>query len=88
MKNHWKDRLEGNIEDRGGVHVLRLEVYRKDKEELIKRDFLMEVPHPKGAKIDWYRVDDNVIQENEENKEMGICVFDYKLFEKKDVQNS
>ena len=53
----------------------------KDKEELRKREFLVEVTHPKGGGIVWTCVEDNVLGENEENKAIELCRFDYKLFE-------
>ena len=50
-EKHWKGIVEENINNKGKVHALRWGVYTKDKEELIKRKFLVEVPHPKGRKI-------------------------------------
>ena len=31
------------------IHALRWDVYVKEKEELIKREFSVSVPHPKGG---------------------------------------
>ena len=53
----------------------------KDKEELIKRDFLVVVPHPKGRNIVWTCVGDNIVGEKEEYKFVGLRWFDYKIFE-------
>ena len=42
------------------IHALRWEVYVKDKEELIKREFLEYVLYPKGGNIVWICVKDNI----------------------------
>ena len=52
----------------------------KDKEELIKRDFLVSVPHLKGGKIFWTCVKDHIIHEKEDYKDIGLSGFDYKSF--------
>ena len=44
---------------------LRWEVYVKDKEELIEREFLVSVPNPKGGEIVWTCVKDHIINERE-----------------------
>ena len=36
-------------DDKNKIHALRWEVYVKNKEELISREFLVSVPHPKGG---------------------------------------
>ena len=41
------------------------------------------MPHPKGGKIVWTCVKYHVIEEKEEYKEIGLCGFDYILFEDK-----
>ena len=38
-EKHWKDVILENNEDNKKVFALRLEVYMKEKRELIKRDF-------------------------------------------------
>ena len=42
----------------------------------------MSVTHPKGGTIVWTCVKDQVIDEKEDYKEIGLRGFDYKLFEK------
>ena len=44
----------------------------------------MLVPHPKGGEIVWNCVKDYVIDEKEDHKDIGLCGFDYKLFEKEE----
>ena len=56
--------LQGNIEDKGNVHALRYEIYKKYKEYLIKREFWLEVTHTIGGKKFWTFVEDNIINEN------------------------
>ena len=62
--------LEENIKGRGKAHALMWEVYKKEKEKFIKREFLAEVPHPKMGKIVWTCVNDNIIEEKKANKEV------------------
>ena len=40
----------------------------------------MSVPHPKGGG-GWTCVKDNITNEKEEYEAIGLCGFDYKLFE-------
>ena len=75
--------FSGGKKDKKKIHALRCNVYVKDKEELIMREFLVSVPHPKGGTIVWTCVKDHVIDEKEDYKEIGIRGFDYSLFEKK-----
>ena len=44
----------------------------------------MSVLHPKGGKIVWTCVKDHVIDEKEDYKDIGLCGFDYKLFEEEE----
>ena len=41
----------------------------------------MSVSHPKGGNIVWDFVKDNIANGKEYYKAIGICGFDYKLFE-------
>ena len=43
----------------------------------------MKVPHLKGGNIVWTCVDDIIIEEKEDNMEIGLHVFNYKLLEEK-----
>ena len=63
------------------IHALRWEVYVKEKEDLIKRCFLVSVPHPKGGEIVWTCVKNHIIDEKEDYKDIRLHGFDYKLFE-------
>ena len=44
----------------------------------------MPVPHLKGRNIVWTCVKDNIIEEKEDYKAVGLRGFDYKLFEKEE----
>ena len=57
------------------------EVYIKDKQELIRREFLVVVLHPKGVEIFQTSMKDNVVGEKEDYKENGLRNFDYNFFE-------
>ena len=49
-EDHWRDLAEENT-DKKKIHALIWNVYIKEKEELITREFLVSVPHPKGGTI-------------------------------------
>ena len=53
----------------------------KQKEELKNRDLSVEVTHPKGGNTIWTCVEDTVIEEMEDHKEIGLRGFDFNLFE-------
>ena len=80
---HWMDFSEEG-ENMKKIHALRWEVYVKEKEELIKREFLVSILHLKGGNIVWTYVKDNITEENEDYKAIGIHGFDYKLFEEEE----
>ena len=80
-KKHWNDIFEEIINDKGEIHALRQEVYMKEKEELINIELLVEVPHQKGRKIVWNCMEDNIIEEKKDNREIELRGFDYILFE-------
>ena len=44
----------------------------------------MSVPHPEGGAIVWTCVKDHIIDEKEDYKYIGLCGFDYKLFEEEE----
>ena len=46
MEEHWNDVAEEG-DDKNNIHALRWELYVKEKEELIKIEFSVSVPHPK-----------------------------------------
>ena len=50
-EDYWRDVAEEG-DDKKSIYGLRWEVYVKEKEKLIKREFLVSVPHPKGGK--WF----------------------------------
>ena len=44
----------------------------KDKEELIKIEFLVAVPHTKGGGVVWTCVEDNILKDNKDHKAIGL----------------
>ena len=46
---------------------------------MIKREFLVQVPHPEGGGIIWTCVNDNIIEEKEENREIRLLSSNYTL---------
>ena len=78
-EEHRRD-VVGEGDDKNKIHALRLEVYVKKKDYLIKREFSVSVPHPKGGDIVWTCVKDHIIDEKEDYKSIGLRGFDYTLF--------
>ena len=59
-------------------------VYDKDKEEMIKRAFLVSIPHPKGGGIVWTYVKYHIIDEKERYQAIGLSGIYYKSFEEEE----
>ena len=70
-EDNWRDIDEENY-DKKNIHALRWDVYVKEKEERITRDFSLFFPHPKGGAIVWTCVKDKVIDEKDDYKEIGL----------------
>ena len=66
-EEHWRDIAE-EVHDKKNIYDLRWEVYIKEKEELINREFLVSVPHPKGENIVWNRENDHIIDKRSNTK--------------------
>ena len=49
-EGNWRDVSEEGV-NKKNIHSLRWEVYIKEKEDFITREFLVSVPHPKGGAI-------------------------------------
>ena len=79
-EEYWRDIAEEG-DDKKRIHAVRWEVNVKDKEEFIKREFLVSVPHPKGGSIVWTCVKYNTIDDKEQYEAIGPREFGYKLFE-------
>ena len=71
-------------DDKKKINYLIWEVYVKEKDQFIKRQFLVSVPHPKGGAIFWTCVKDHIINGKEYYKYIGLHGFDYKLFEEQE----
>ena len=59
-KDHWKDVAEEG-DNKKNIHALMWDLYAKEKQKLIKREFLVPVPHLKGGAIVWNCVKDHII---------------------------
>ena len=79
-EEHWRYVAEEG-DNKKKIHALWWEAYFKDKEELIKRNFVVSLPNPKGGEGGWNCVKDHIINGKEDYKDIGIRGFDYKLFE-------
>ena len=84
INKHRKDAVHKYHEDKGGGCALGWEVYMKNKEGLIKRYFLLVVPHSEGGDIVWTCVEDNINKVKDEYKPIRLRLFDYKLFGEED----
>ena len=80
MKKNWRD-VANYGENKINIHALRWYIYTIQKEEFIKKEFLVSVTHTKGGGIVWTCVKDNIIEEKEQYDAIGLRGFDYKLFE-------
>ena len=60
-EEHWRD-VAQNGEDNSKIHALGWDVYTRDKQDLIKRQFLVSVLHPKWEAIVWTCVKDNITE--------------------------
>ena len=49
-EDHWRDIAKEN-DDRKKIHALSWNVYVKEKEGLIMREFSVSLPHPKGRQL-------------------------------------
>ena len=74
---YWRDFSE-EVKNKKKMQYLRWDIHVKYKVELIKREFLVTVPHPKGGAIFWTCVKDHIIDEKEDYKDIGLRGFDYK----------
>ena len=52
---------------------------------MIKREFLVSIPHPKGGNIVWTGVKYHIIDENDNYKAIGLRGYEYKLSEEEKV---
>ena len=82
-EENWRD-VSDEGENKKNIHALRWEVYVKNKQELIKREFLVSVPNPKGGKIVWACGKYHIIYEKKDYKDIGLRGFDFKLFEEQE----
>ena len=68
-EEHWRD-VADDGEDKGKIYSLMWDVYTRQKEESIKRDFSVFVLHPKGRNIVWTCVKDNTIEDKEDYQKL------------------
>ena len=80
MEEHWSG-VDDNGEYKSKFNSLRWYINTKEKEYLIKREFLVTFLHPKGGGTVWTCVKYNIIEEKEDYEAIGLCGIDYKLFE-------
>ena len=85
MEEHRKYVSWDNYQDIIMVNYLRWDVHMKQKEDFIKREFLVTVTHPKGGGVVWTCAEDNIIEEKQEYREIVLHGFYYKLFEEEEV---
>ena len=81
--DHWRD-VSKEGDNMKKIHALRWDVYIKEKQELTKREFLVSIPYLKGGGVVWTCMKYNIIGENQQYESIGLCGFDYKLFEEEE----
>ena len=62
----WKEVEEEDNDEMGKVNYQRLDVQTKEKEDLIKREFLVFIMHPKGVNIVWTCIKYNTTEEKDQ----------------------
>ena len=77
MDEHWRD-VAGEGDDKKKIHALRWDICVEEKGGLMKREFLVSVPHLKVGNIVWNFVKEHIIDEKEQYKYIGLRGFDYK----------
>ena len=63
-EEHWRNVAEDG-KDTSNINAQGWYVYKRYKEELIKREIMVSDLHPKGEVIVWTCVKDNIIEEKE-----------------------
>ena len=81
--DNWRN-VDEDDWDRKKNHALGWEVETIDKEQLIKREFLVSVMHPKRGNIVWNCVKYNIIKEKYQYNAIGLHGFEYKLFQEEE----
>ena len=69
MDTIWEETRRDVSEERKykkKMHALSWEIYVKEKEELINRNVLASVPHPKGGNIVWTCVNNHITNEKDQ----------------------
>ena len=77
---HWRDIAE-EVYNKNKMHALMWQIYAKQKQYLIKRSFLVSVPHPKGVDVVCTCVNDHIIDEMEKCETIRLHRFYYNFFE-------
>ena len=75
----WRDVTEDG-DNKKNIHALSWDVYVKEKQDSIQREFLVSITHTKEGNIVWTCVKDHIINEKEHYEAIGRRGFDYKLF--------
>ena len=76
------DENDGGVDDKKVfIHYKRWYVYVDEKEKLIKVRYLVEVVGSGGKKVIWEVIDDHVIEEVNDNDEIGLQGFAFNLFD-------
>ena len=68
-------------EDKMKIHSLRWDIYTRQKQDLIKREFLVSVPHPKGGGRCLDLCEGSHHRGKDQYEAIRLRGFDYKLFE-------
>ena len=82
-EEHWRY-VDEDGDDKNNIRTLMWDVYIKEEEELINREFSVSVPYPKGVNIVCTCMQDHIIKGKEQYEAIGIHGFDYKLFEEEE----
>ena len=88
MRCHWRMVYEENyqgVDDKNKkalIHAMRWYVYVNEKEKLIKGGYLVVFVGYDRRKVIWEVVDNHVIEEENDNDEIGLQGFNFNFFDK------
>ena len=74
---------DGGLDDKKEfLHAKRWDVYVNEKENIIKGWYLVEVIGYDGKQVLWELIDNHVVQEDNDNDQIGLRGFYFNFFEK------
>ena len=84
-ERHWRNVFEDNEVGvdykKALLNAKRWDLYVNKKEHLVKGKYLVEVAVHDNKKVLWELVDDHVVEEPSDHKDIGLRGFDFNIFD-------